>query len=125
MFAKKVLAKNPNVANLISKESRLTEEEIVRGVADIARTNNAKLVRIVTVGDDKVCDKCAKWQNKIVSLEDKSGRYKTLQEAMKMGFLHYGCRCSLQEISVTEIPRKSFNNSSDIDGLVFNSLYLF
>ena len=34
---------------------------------------------------------------------------KTLQDAINDGFLHYNCRCALQEISTQEIPLKPLN----------------
>ena len=61
----------------------------------------------MTVGDDKVCHKCMSWQGKVVSL-DGNGE-PTLQEAIDDGFLHYGCRCSLQELGTSEIPLNPLN----------------
>ena len=65
----------------------------------------------MTVGDDKVCEKCAKWNGTIISLDGSSRP--TLQDAIDAGFLHYGCRCSLQELKTAEIPLNPLNPRYD------------
>ena len=107
-FAKKIYEEVPDFSAQVNQGERLTEQQIVEDVAQVAQTKNqSKLVRIVTVGDDKVCPACAKWQDKVVSLDGSSKP--TLDDATRAGFLHYGCRCALQEINTKEIPLKPIN----------------
>lgn len=84
----------------------MPEETLVKETAELAKErDNTIMMRIVTVGDYKVCDKCAKWQGQTIFLNAVDGS-PNLDEAINDGFLHYGCRCSLQELSTDEIPRK-------------------
>lgn len=108
MFAKKIYEDTPSLAHVVQQPERITEHQIVESTADIAKSrDNSRQVRIVTVGDEKVCPACAAWRNRIVSLDNSSSP--TLDDAINAGFLHYGCRCSLQETSTTEIPLNKNN----------------
>lgn len=107
-FAKKKYEEVPDFSAQVNQGERLTEQQIVEDISQLSQTNNgSKKLRIVTVGDGKVCEHCKKWQNKIVSLDGSSKP--TLQDAINDGFLHYNCRCALQEISTQEIPLKPLN----------------
>ena len=107
-FADKIYKSNPRLQAQVESGERITEEQMVRDVSEVAQTHSQSTVlRIVTVGDDRVCDKCSKWQGKEVSLDGSSKP--SLQDAIDGGFLHYGCRCSLQELSTKEIPLKPIN----------------
>lgn len=107
-FAKKKYEEVPGFSAQVNQGERLTEQQIVEDISQLSQTNNgSKKLRIVTVGDGKVCEHCKKWQNKIVSLDGSSKP--TLQDAIDDGFLHYNCRCALQEISTQEIPLKPLN----------------
>lgn len=132
-FAKKIYEEVPDFSAQVNQVERMTEQQIVEDVAQVAQTKSqSKVVRIVTVGDDKVCPACARWQDKVVSLDGSSKP--TLQDAIDNGFLHYNCRCALQEITTTEIklnklnPRyearaaanpKVYHSSAALTGLVF------
>lgn len=108
MFAKKIYEDTPSLAHVVQQPERITEQEIVESTADIAKTkDNSRQVRIVTVGDEKVCPACAAWRDRIVFLDNSSSP--TLDDAINAGFLHYGCRCSLQELQTKEIPLKETN----------------
>lgn len=107
-FAKKKYEEVPGFSAQVNQGERLTEQQIVEDISQLSQTKNgSKKLRIVTVGDGKVCEHCKKWQNKIVSLDGSSKP--TLQDAIDDGFLHYNCRCALQEISTQEIPLKPLN----------------
>lgn len=122
MFAQKIYEDTPSLAMLVQQPERLTEQQIVESTASLAQDrDNARLMRIVTVGDDKVCQACGAWTGVIVSLD--GSQSPTLQDAIDAGFLHYGCRCSLQEVETTEIPRKhlvAWNSSINGLKLVYN-----
>ena len=107
-FAKKKYEEVPGFSAQVNQGERLTEQQIVEDISQLSQTNNgSKKLRIVTVGDGKVCEHCKKWQNKIVSLDGSSKP--TLQDAIDDGFLHYNCRCALQEITTTEIKLNKLN----------------
>lgn len=107
-FAKKIYESVPSAVQHVEAGTRVTEQQVVEDIAQISQTKNgSKRVRIVTVGDEKVCPKCAKWQNKIVSLDGSTSP--TLDDAIADGFLHYNCRCSLQELVVQEIALNPMN----------------
>lgn len=107
-FAKKKYEEVPGFSAQVNQGERLTEQQIVEDISQLSQTNNgSKKLRIVTVGDGKVCEHCKKWQNKIVSLDGSSKP--TLQDAINDGFLHYNCRCALQEITTTEIKLNKLN----------------
>lgn len=98
----------PDFSAQVNQGERLTEQQIVEDMSQLSQAKNgSKKLRIVTVGDDKVCPACAKWQGKVVSLDGSSSP--SLDDATRAGFLHYGCRCALQEISTQEIPLKPLN----------------
>lgn len=107
-FAKKIYEEVPDFAAQVNQGERLAEQQIVEDVAQVAQTKSqSKVVRIVTIGDSKVCPACAKWQDKVVSLDGSTNP--TLDDATRDGFLHYGCRCALQELSTAEIPLRPMN----------------
>lgn len=98
----------PDFSAQVNQGERLTEQQIVEDISQLSQAkNDSKKLRIVTVGDDKVCPACAKWQGKVVSLDGSSSP--SLDDATRDGFLHYGCRCALQEINTEEIPLKPLN----------------
>ena len=108
MFAEKIFKSDPELVKQVDSGTRISEEEIVRDMSKVAQVHSSsKRLRIVTVGDDRVCEKCAKWQGKEVSIDGSSRP--SLQNAIDDGFLHFGCRCSLQEISTSEIPLNPMN----------------
>lgn len=107
-FAKKLYDEVPDFLAQVAQGERLTEQQIVEDVSQISQSkNSSRKLRIVTVGDDKVCEHCAKWQDKVVSLDGSSRP--TLQDAINDGFLHYNCRCALQELTTVEIALKELN----------------
>ena len=107
-FAKKMYEEVPDFAAQVNQGERMTEQQIVEDMSQLSQSkSNSNYVRIVTGGDDKVCPACAKWQDKIVSLDGSTSP--TLDDATRDGFLHYGCRCALQETSTQEIPIKPIN----------------
>ena len=107
-FAKKKYEEVPGFSAQVNQGERMTEQQIVEDISQLSQTNNgSKKLRIVTVGDEKVCPACAKWQGKVVSLDGSSSP--SLDDATRAGFLHYGCRCALQEITTTEIKLNKLN----------------
>lgn len=108
-FAKKIYEKHPEFQMQVESGKRISEEQIIKDTANIAKEDKSDLVRIVTVGDSTTCEKCKKWDNKIVSLSGKNRNYPSLDRATQDGFLHYGCRCAIIPIETSEIPLKKIN----------------
>lgn len=82
------------------------------------------MVRWVTVGDDRVCPKCAAWEGKILYLDD--ALHPSVSDAIAAGGLHFSCRCSLQELGTSEIPIKEPNPRRDdrmrVNPSIFNTV---
>lgn len=112
-FAKKIYDKHPEFQLQVESGRRISEEQIVKDTANIAKENKSDLVRIVTVGDATTCPKCKKWDEKIVSLSGNNRNYPSLETATKDGFLHFNCRCALLNIQTDEIPIKEPNPRRD------------
>lgn len=113
-FAQKIYEDKPQFIKQVNKDTRITEKTIVKDVSKVAKVakeekdkENPDLVKIVTVGDDRVCEYCAKWNNKIISLSGKTTGYPTLQDFINSKGLHYGCRCALLDVKTDEIPLKT------------------
>lgn len=133
-FAKKIYEKHPEFKMQVESGKRISEEQIIKDTANIAKADKSDLVRIVTVGDSTTCEKCKKWDNKIVSLSGNNKKYPPLDKAINDGFLHFNCRCALINIETDEIPLKKINprrderkiirpdiyNCTPLTGLVFN-----
>lgn len=112
-FAKKIYDKHPEFQLQVESGRRISEEQIVKDTANVAKENKSDLVRIVTVGDATTCPKCKKWDEKIVSLSGNNRNYPSLETATKDGFLHFNCRCALLNIQTDEIPIKEPNPRRD------------
>ena len=96
--------------------------------------NGSRFAKWVSFGDSKVCNKCKKWENKIVCISGNPQGFPTVDDVIKSGALHYGCRCALLDIDTDEIPLKEPNpridqrkqsrpdiyNSTPTEFLVFN-----
>ena len=133
-FAKKMYEKHPEFELQVQQGKRISEEQIVKDTATLAKEDKSDLVRIVTVGDSTTCENCKKWEDKIVSLSGKNKNYPSLDRAINDGFLHFNCRCALLELNTDEIPLKEPNpriderkvirpdiyNSTPLTQLVFN-----
>lgn len=72
-------------------------------------SDDTQWFKIVNVGDAKTCDDCREWIGKIVSVDKNDLGYPTVDDFIKSNGLHPNCRCSLQKLDVTEIPRKAPN----------------
>ncbi len=112
-FAKKIYEKHPEFELQVESGKRISEEQIIKDTANIAKEDKSDLVRIVTVGDSTTCEKCKKWENKIVSLSGNDKKYPPLDKAIDDGFLHFNCRCALLDIDTDEIPLKKPNPRRD------------
>lgn len=96
---------NPNLLDKIQSDEKISDKDI-QNEAIKTTEMNGKYMKIVTVGDQKVCPKCAEWQGKIISVDGSDKKYPSMDDFIKSGGYHPNCRCSAQEISTDEIPLK-------------------
>jgi len=67
-------------------------EALLQGSINRMIEYNYDLVRISTVGGDRVCEKCRRWEGSVLSLTGKTKGYPTLADARASGLLHPNCR---------------------------------
>lgn len=70
---------------------------------------DAEYFKIVSVGDERVCDYCRQWQGKIVTKSGADPRYKTLDEFLNSPGAHFGCRCYLEAYTPKKPTTKELN----------------
>lgn len=139
-FVKKIYKEHPSFEKQVLKDKRLSEHQIIKDTQTILKDddknliNGSRFAKWVSFGDSKVCNKCKKWENKIVCISGNPQGFPTVDDVIKSGALHYGCRCALLDIDTDEIPLKEPNpridqrkksrpdiyNSTPTEFLVFN-----
>lgn len=83
--------------------TNMTKSDILKTAKEIADVKT-KYFKVVSVGDDKTCDTCKKWDGKIICDEDDN--YPSYSDFENSGACHPNCRCYLKPISIN----KSMNN---------------
>ena len=83
--------------------TNMTKSDILKTAKEIADVKT-KYFKVVSVGDDKTCDTCKKWDGKIICDED--DKYPSYSDFENSGACHPNCRCYLKPISIN----KSMNN---------------
>ena len=96
---------NKNLLDQNKTEEKISDKK-KKKEAIKATEMNGKLMKIRTVGDQKVCPKCAEWQGKIISVDGSNKNYPSMDDFIKSGGYHVNCRCSAQELKTDEIPLK-------------------
>ena len=95
--------------------TNMTKSDILKTAKEIADVKT-KYFKVVSVGDDKTCDTCKKWDGKIICDEDDN--YPSYSDFENSGACHPNCRCYLKPISIN----KSMNNETDkLDEMAMNS----
>ena len=111
------LKKDSRIADLGDEQpidvSKLTKSEILTTAQDIANVKS-KYYKVVTVGDNRVCDKCKAWNGKIISDDDPN--YLSYDDLEKSGALHPNCRCYLKPVE-----KKAMNSENMNDEIVFDN----
>lgn len=92
---------------------KLSSQQMNEEMAKLA-SEMSRYAKVVTVGDSRVCERCRKWQGKVVSLDGSDSRYPSLDEYMDEA-VHPNCRCSLQPV------KKTGNSSYRIKNAVLNN----
>lgn len=100
---------SPSLKKRVERPERVSEQDIQREMAKSSVDDNVRYMKVTTFGDDKVCEKCREWQDKIVTVDGSDSRYPSVNDFIKSGGLHYNCRCSLQELGTKEIPLSPLN----------------
>ena len=111
------LKKDSRIADLGDEQpidvAKLTKSEILTTAQDIANVKS-KYYKVVTVGDNRVCDKCKSWNGKIISDDDPN--YPSYDDLEKSGALHPNCRCYLKPVE-----KKAMNSENINDEVVFDN----
>ena len=94
---------------------KLSSQQMNEEIAKLA-SEMSRYAKVVTVGDSAVCDRCRKWQGKVVSLDGGDSRYPSLDEYLNEA-VHPNCRCSLQPV------KRAGNSSFRRNGAVLNNFY--
>ena len=109
------LKKDSRIADLGDEQpidvAKLTKSEILTTAQDIANVKS-KYYKVVTVGDNRVCDKCNAWNNKIISDDDPN--YPSYDDLEKSGALHPNCRCYIKPVE-----KKAMNSENINDEVVY------
>ena len=106
------LAKGGKDINDINELNLLTKSEILKIAKDISGTKSGYF-KVVTVGDNRVCNKCKAWNGKIISDDDPN--YPSYDDLEKSGALHPNCRCFLKPVD-----KKAMNSENINDEIVFD-----
>ena len=111
------LKKDSRIADLGDEQpidvAKLTKSEILTTAQDIANVKS-KYYKVVTVGDNRVCDKCKSWNGKIISDDDPN--YPSYDDLEKSGALHPNCRCYIKPVE-----KKAMNSENINDEVVFDN----
>ena len=117
------LKKDSRIADIDDEQpidvAKLTKSEILTTAQDIANVKS-KYYKVVTVGDNRVCDKCKAWNNKIISDDDP--HYPSYDDLEKSGALHPNCRCYLKPVEKKAMNSENINDEIVYRGFVENTL---
>ena len=92
---------------------KLSSQQMNEEIAKLA-SEMSRYAKVVTVGDSRVCERCHKWQGKVISLDGSDSRYPSLDEYLNEA-VHPNCRCSLQPV------KRAGNSSFKRKNAVFNN----
>lgn len=97
---------NNALKSAVETAERIPERDIQIKVAEAGLADGVQVYRIAGVDDDRTCEHCAEWQGKTVTMGYNPFGWPTVQDFINSHGFHINCRCSLQELSTEEIPRK-------------------
>lgn len=110
---------NPKLLKMTQIDDEVSDAKIEKESVETYKSNYQQvdsgynnLMLVITKGDGKVCDACAKWNGKVICIDGRNGKYPTLREYMSSGAFHPGCRCALE-------PVRQVKNEEPTVGLVF------
>lgn len=124
---KKVVAeihKYPEILKIIQSNENLTDKQIRKAAVESFTKSESKSEsksktssklsqyrKVNTVNDEKICQACKKWQDKIIDITGMDKNYPSLEDYIKSGAFHPNCRCILVDVTNDEI--KTQNHMSD------------
>lgn len=117
--------KDNKLDKLTNIEEPLTKSDVLKIVSEVAEKElETKYFKIISVGDDHVCEYCKMWEGKIVTMTGEDPRYPTLDEFLNSDGAHFGCRCYLQPYTpkkptTKELKDMAMNADSLKDTLVY------
>lgn len=97
------LKQSKSLLDKVLAGKKLSSQQMNEEMAKLA-SEMSRYAKVVTVGDSRVCDRCRKWQGKVISLDGSDSRHPSLDDYLNEA-VHPNCRCSLQ-------PVKRAGNSS-------------
>ena len=97
------LKQSKSLLDKVLAGKKLSSQQMNEEIAKLA-SEMSRYAKVVTVGDSRVCERCSKWQGKVISLDGSDSRYPSLDDYLNEA-VHPNCRCSLQ-------PVKRVGNSS-------------
>ena len=97
------LKQSKSLLDKVLSGKKLSSQQMNEEIAKLA-SEMSRYAKVVTVGDSRVCERCSKWQGKVISLDGSDSRYPSLDDYLNEA-VHPNCRCSLQ-------PVKRAGNSS-------------
>lgn len=91
----------------------LTKTDILKTAQEISGVES-RYYMVVTVGDEKTCEKCKQWDGKVISDDDPN--YPSYSDFEKSGAAHPNCRCYLKPVE-----KKAMNTEDNLNEMAMNS----
>ena len=111
-----------NLSLTVEQEARIPEQQIQIQMAETGQSAQIELYKIVGSHDSRTCPDCAEWQGRTVTMHP-DGKHDTVQDFINNHGFHINCRCSLQPLSVEEIPLNELNPRHDIRKAINPAVY--
>ena len=90
------LKQSKSLLDKVLSGKKLSSQQMNEEIAKLA-SEMSRYAKVVTVGDSRVCERCSKWQGKVISLDGSDYRYPSLDDYLNEA-VHPNCRCSLQPV---------------------------
>ena len=90
------LKQSKSLLDKVLAGKKLSSQQMNEEIAKLA-SEMSRYAKVVTVGDSRVCERCSKWQGKVISLDGSDYRYPSLDDYLNEA-VHPNCRCSLQPV---------------------------
>lgn len=112
-----------NLEQFTNNPNRLQERDIQIQVAEKGLSDKIDVYKIVGNPGPTQCEDCRKWMNRKVTMEANTIGLPTVQDFINSHGFHPNCRCSLQPVSVDEIPLKKPNPRREDRAKVRQDIY--
>ena len=88
---------SPGMLRSVLSGHELSSERMNEEISRMAK-EMSRYAMVVTVGDSRTCERCRRWQGRVVSLDGGDPRFPSLERYMEEA-VHPNCRCSLRSVS--------------------------